>query len=819
MAVNVGSAIAYLTLDRSGFTNGLRSAGADLKNFISGTDGVGNRIKSLGSSMTTTGATLTKAVTLPIVGVGAAAVKMASDFETSMAKVSTIAGASKQELSSMREEILKTSSDMGMAAKDFAEATYDAISSGISKEDAVGFTKDAAKLAKAGFTDVTVATDALTSTINAYGKSAKEATDLSNQLIVAQNLGKTTVDEMGRSLGNVIPISSALGVKTEELFSSIAVSTAQGIKTAESITGLKAAMSNIVKPSEEAKKAAETLGIQFNVSAVKSKGWIGFLQEVKAKLEQSAPAYTKKLDEVNKLKAAISGAGASSKKYSEEIEKERDKISKLREEKKDLTSKDKDRKKAIDAEIESTQEHIKTLQKQSKAEKDGAANVQAMKKELNAKEKELKILEQTSGDTLSAFSTMFGSVEGLNTVMSLTSSSGSKLYNESMKQMKENVHAVDDAFNKMMDTPEEKFKKAKETLKGLGITIGGYLLPQVVKVLEVFTKLIQKIQQLPDPVKKSIVSFMGFAAVTGPIMLLGGKLVGTVSGIIKTVSKLSELPKILMSAGKGVKTGVGLITNTFKLIPKAAAIFKMLPALITGPTAIVVGAIVAIGIIVYEVIKHWDKLKAAAKVFGDVIKKIFSGVGDALKWIIGGWKLLIEGFLGWGKEKLKNIADGFMSGINKIKGLFKGKGKELGKGVKEGFEEELDIHSPSRVFIGYGGFIGEGLIRGLDKQDGSITNKFTGLANKIKSLGNVKPNFTGLNDMALSGAYGGSYGVSSISNSNKQLNFNPTINMHVNISDTGAKGTEQLTQEVNSMGQVALKNGLVDLFMHDAVRN
>ncbi|WP_282806500.1 phage tail tape measure protein [Clostridium tetani] len=815
MAINVGTAIAYLTLDKSPFNNGLKSAGAELKNFIRGTGEAGGRIKSLGGALTSVGGTLTKTVTLPIVGIGTACTKMASDFETSMAKIDTIAGASKKELADMRKEILKASSEYGMAAKDFAQATYDSISSGIDKADAVAFTKDSAKLAKAGFTDVATATDTLTSVINAYGKSSKDATDISNQMIIAQKLGKVTVDEMGASLGNVIPIASALGVKTEELFSSIAVATAQGIKPAQSITGLKAAMSNIVKPSKEAKKAAKTLGLQFDANAVKTKGWMGFLQDVKSKLEESAPTYAKKLDEVNKLKKAIESSGGSSKKYKEEIEKEREKIKVLREEKKNLTSKDKDRKKAIDNEIKSMQEHIKTMQKQSKAEKDGASNVKEMKKALKEKEKELKILEGTSKDTLSAFSTMFGSVEGLNTVMSMTSNSGVKLYDKSMKEMKEDTNATQEAFDKMMDTPEEKFKKAREQLHNLGITIGGYLLPHVSRFLDAFSKLLELIDKLPEPVKHSIVSFAGMAALSGPLMMLGGNVIKMGGNIVKGVSKIKDVPKIITGVAGGVKRGVGGIVKAFKLIPKAAGVFKTLPALITPHTFIIAGAILAIGFIVYEVIKHWDKLVAAGKKMGGILEKIFKGIGDTIKWVIGGWKLLIGHFINWGKEKLKNIKDGFINGINKVKGLFKGKGKELGKGVKEGFESELEIHSPSRVFVGYGGYIGEGLVEGIDKQEGSINTKFKGLANKIKDLGNVRPEFDGLNNLALSGA--GS-GYSNIGNS-KQLNFNPTINMNVTVADTGGKGTEQLTQEVNSMGQVALKNGLVDLFMKDAVRN
>lgn len=811
MSIDIGTAIAYLKLDRNGFTEGIKSAGEELKGAFTGTGEAGGRLKSLGNSLSSAGSTLTKSLTVPIVGAGAACVKLASDFETGMAKINTIAGAGKKELEGMRKEILKTSSDVGMSAKDFTEATYEALSSGIDKADAVAFTKDSAKLAKAGFTDVTTATDVLTSTINAYGKNAKEATDISNQLIVAQNLGKVTVDQMGASLGNVIPIASALGVKTEELFSSIAVATSQGMKPAESITGLKAAMSNIVKPSDQAKKAAEALGLQFEVNAVKSKGWMGFLQDVKSKLENSAPAYAKKLDEVNKLKKAIETSTQSGKKYNEEIEKEREKITKLREEKKALTSKDGERKKAIDNEIKSMQEHIKTMQKQSKAEKEGAGNVSAMKKELRGKEKELKILEGTSKDTLSAFSTMFGSVEGLNTIMSLTSNTGFDLYNKSMDEMKNNTTAVQEAFNTMMDTPEEKFNKAKEQLKNLGITIGGYLLPHVVRIVDGFSKVIAIIDKLPDPIKKSIVNFAGMVALAGPILKFGGSVAKMGGTVVKGVSKIKDVPKIIKGAAKGIGKAVGGITKAFKLIPKAAGIFKLLPALITPHTLIIVAAIAGIGIVAYQVIKHWDDIKKAAKSLWQSIKDICNKIGYVFKQAIKGWKIAWNDFkdfiCGIGEWICDGLLGGLKKGWNKVKDFV----GDMAKGIKNTFKKILGIASPSRVFRAYGGFIGAGLIEGINGQEEPINSKFKGLANKIKGLGNVKPRFDlGIDGMAISGDTG---------LLQKSMKFEQTVNMYLTIPNADKEGAETIARQFKIPVEAGLKDSMTELFMKDVLRD
>ena len=54
--------------------------------------------------MTTVGSTLTKSVTLPLVGIGTAAVKVAADFQAGMSNVQAISGASAAELEQLSEK-------------------------------------------------------------------------------------------------------------------------------------------------------------------------------------------------------------------------------------------------------------------------------------------------------------------------------------------------------------------------------------------------------------------------------------------------------------------------------------------------------------------------------------------------------------------------------------------------------------------------------------------------------------------------------------------------------------------------------------------
>ena len=215
----------------------------------------GKDLTSIGGTAQKIGGTLTKSLTLPITGAAGASIKLASDFETSMAKVSTLTDGSASQLAEMRSQIVDASNEYGVSASEVAEATYQAISAGQSAGDAVGFVSQSLALAKAGFTDASTATDTMTTVLNAYGMSADQATHVSDTLITTQNLGKTTVDELGASMGRVIPTASMAGVSFEQLSSAFVTTTKNGISTAESSTYINGMLNELAKSGSTASDA------------------------------------------------------------------------------------------------------------------------------------------------------------------------------------------------------------------------------------------------------------------------------------------------------------------------------------------------------------------------------------------------------------------------------------------------------------------------------------------------------------------------------------------------------------------------------------
>lgn len=243
-----------------------------------GLSGIGkalNALKSIAKGV----AIAIAAIATAAVGLGVKAVKEFASFELALANVDTLLDKGSISIKKLADQVLDLPSTLGRA-KENVEALYQAVSAGISPENGVTFIAEAAKAATAGLTDTTTAVDIGTTILNAFGLEASRVTDVFDAMFVAVKAGKTTFEELAASVGLVAPTARAVGLSMESMLAIIASLTAQGVKTSIAVTGLKAVLSNIIKPSEEAKKVANRLGIAFSVAGLKAKGFVGFLQDI-----------------------------------------------------------------------------------------------------------------------------------------------------------------------------------------------------------------------------------------------------------------------------------------------------------------------------------------------------------------------------------------------------------------------------------------------------------------------------------------------------------------------------------------------------------
>ncbi len=239
-----------------------------------------------------------------------ASVAQARQFGAALAETSTLIAGTAEEMRALSEGARELARAYGTDATEQVRAYYQAISAGVgSVSDATALLDTANKLATGGVTDITTAVDALTTAVNVYKGEGLTATEASDALFVAMKAGKTTVGELGSSLGAVLPLAQSVGVGFDEVAAGVAALTKGGISTQESVTGLRAILAAVVKPSKEASDTAKALGIQFDSAALASKGLAGFLGDIATKTGGSSEALSLLFGGVEAIIPAMALAG------------------------------------------------------------------------------------------------------------------------------------------------------------------------------------------------------------------------------------------------------------------------------------------------------------------------------------------------------------------------------------------------------------------------------------------------------------------------------------------------------------------------------
>ncbi len=253
------------------------------------------------------------------------AARESSTFATALAEVSTLLDDTSQ-LDGLRREVERLSLEFGGDVTTNAKALYQIISAGASDAaQATELLTASNKLAIGGVTDVATAADGLTSIINAYGAAAGGANNVSDAMFTAMKAGKTTIGELSASIGQVAPMAAQAGVGIEELLGSVAALTKGGVATTEAMTQVRAILTAVVKPSSQAAKMAKELGLEFNTTAVRSKGLASWLQEVKDKTGGNEEVMSQLFGRVEALNAVFALTGNAANDFANILESMGDK--------------------------------------------------------------------------------------------------------------------------------------------------------------------------------------------------------------------------------------------------------------------------------------------------------------------------------------------------------------------------------------------------------------------------------------------------------------------------------------------------------------
>ncbi len=224
-------------------------------------DNAGKSLQKLGRGMTSVGDSMTRSLTLPIVGLGAAPGKMALDFDTTLRQTVGLAGVAQGAIGGIREEILAMAGDVGKGPQELAEAFYFVASAGFEADEAMEVLKVSAKAAASGLGETQTIAQVLGGVINAYGKENMTAARAADILTEAVAQGTAEASGFASVIGNVVPGAAALGVSFDQVTAAMAGMTLSGVGVEESATSLINIFSSLQKPTVQAEAALQGLGL------------------------------------------------------------------------------------------------------------------------------------------------------------------------------------------------------------------------------------------------------------------------------------------------------------------------------------------------------------------------------------------------------------------------------------------------------------------------------------------------------------------------------------------------------------------------------
>ena len=264
-----------ITGDSSKLNNALSSASSKLQAF-------GSKMQSVGRSMSTK-------LTLPIVAAGAAATKLALDFDKSMTQIESLVGIAADKVSEMGETAKKMATDTGRSANEAAEALFFITSAGLRGADATDTLSASLKAAAVGLGETKTIADLATSAMNAYGVENLNATSATDILVASVREGKLEASELAGAMGGVIPIASNMGVEFNEVGAALAAMSRTGTNAAVGATQLTAILASIKAPTVQSAEAMLALGTSQEeiAQSLEQKGLMPTLLDLSNRLKQT----------------------------------------------------------------------------------------------------------------------------------------------------------------------------------------------------------------------------------------------------------------------------------------------------------------------------------------------------------------------------------------------------------------------------------------------------------------------------------------------------------------------------------------------------
>jgi TP901 family phage tail tape measure protein len=217
--------------------------------------------EKVGASLTSVGTRLSAAITLPLIGIGAAAIKASSDFDSAMRLVSARGDITGADLAKLKAQAEDLGAKTQFSSKQAAEGMAELAGAGFKTSEVFAAMPGIMNLAAASGSSVGDAAKVTKDILGQFGIAATDTSRAVDVMTKAGNASSGTLGEMANSLKYVGPVAHDAGLSLEQTSAALLLLDKAGIRGEQAGTSLRSVLLSLQGPTDAAQKIMTQYGI------------------------------------------------------------------------------------------------------------------------------------------------------------------------------------------------------------------------------------------------------------------------------------------------------------------------------------------------------------------------------------------------------------------------------------------------------------------------------------------------------------------------------------------------------------------------------
>ena len=233
--------------------------GVDTRGLNDKLGNVKKQMRQTTGQLTQMGKSLSMSLTAPLLGIGALAVKAATDFEFSMAKVQAVSGFTAAEMGRLETQAQELGASTSKSASDVGQLQLELAKLGKTSTEIEQMTEGVLSLSIAFDTELGETARVVGATLNQFGLEASESGRIVDNMATLFGSSALDLEQFNVSMRTVGSVASSMGLSVEQTGAALGVLVNSGVDASTAGTALTKSLVTLAQEGMTGKEAMDAL--------------------------------------------------------------------------------------------------------------------------------------------------------------------------------------------------------------------------------------------------------------------------------------------------------------------------------------------------------------------------------------------------------------------------------------------------------------------------------------------------------------------------------------------------------------------------------